>query len=159
MATVVRSANGQKILYVKGAPEIVFGMCSNHAGVTKDEINARLLEYQNQAMRTLGFAWQVLAEGDVAIKEGKVAATSLTFLGIVAISDPVRADVPEAVREVVNAGVKVKIVTGDTPRHRQRDRSPDRSVERHNRLGTQHNHRSRIRRTFRFGTQEPCRRP
>jgi HAD ATPase, P-type, family IC len=115
MATVVSSANGQKILYVKGAPEIVFGMCRNHAGVTKDEIDAKLLEYQNQAMRTLGFAWQVLAEGDVAIKDGKVAATSLTFLGIVAISDPVRADVPEAVREVVNAGVKVKIVTGDTP--------------------------------------------
>lgn len=115
MATVVKSANGKTILYVKGAPEIVFGMCKNTAGVTKEEIDAQLLEYQNQAMRTLGFAYQELAERDATIENGKVIAKNLTFLGIVAISDPVRADVPDAVAEVVNAGVKVKIVTGDTP--------------------------------------------
>ncbi|MBD5163222.1 MAG: calcium-translocating P-type ATPase, PMCA-type [Bacteroidales bacterium] len=115
MATVVQSASGKKIIYVKGAPEIVFGMCKNTSGVTKAEIDAQLLEYQNQAMRTLGFAYQELAEGDATIADSKVAAENLTFLGIVAISDPVRADVPEAVNEVLNAGIQVKIVTGDTP--------------------------------------------
>ncbi|MDE7097321.1 MAG: HAD-IC family P-type ATPase, partial [Muribaculaceae bacterium] len=58
MATVVKSSTGKNILYVKGAPEIVFGMCRDTAGVTKSEIDARLLEYQNMAMRTLGFAYQ-----------------------------------------------------------------------------------------------------
>lgn len=115
MATVVRSASGKVILYVKGAPEIVFGMCRDTAGVTKSEIDARLLEYQNQAMRTLGFAWQEIMPGDKTIEDGRVVAGNLTFLGIVAISDPVRADVPMAVREVIDAGIKVKIVTGDTP--------------------------------------------
>ncbi|MDE6421816.1 MAG: calcium-translocating P-type ATPase, PMCA-type [Muribaculaceae bacterium] len=115
MATVVRSATGKNILYVKGAPEIVFGMCHDTAGVTKKEIDAQLLEYQNMAMRTLGFAYQELKDGDITIKDGKVAAENLTFLGIVAISDPVRADVPDAVKEVIDAGIKVKIVTGDTP--------------------------------------------
>ena len=115
MATVVQSASGKKIMYVKGAPEIVFGMCKNTSGVTKAEIDAQLLEYQNQAMRTLGFAYQEVAEGDTTIADSKVAAENLTFLGIVAISDPVRADVPEAVNEVLNAGIQVKIVTGDTP--------------------------------------------
>ena len=115
MATVVRSATGKKILYVKGAPEIVFGMCKNTAGVTKTEIDAQLLEYQNMAMRTLGFAYQELKDNDVTIKDNKVVAENLTFLGIVAISDPVRADVPYAVKEVMDAGIKVKIVTGDTP--------------------------------------------
>ncbi|MDE5843324.1 MAG: calcium-translocating P-type ATPase, PMCA-type [Muribaculaceae bacterium] len=115
MATVVESATGKKIIYVKGAPEIIFGMCKDTSGVTKAEIDAQLLEYQNMAMRTLGFAYQVLEEGDATIKDNKVAADRLTFLGIVAISDPVRADVPEAVREVMDAGIKVKIVTGDTP--------------------------------------------
>lgn len=115
MATVVTSASGKKVLYVKGAPEIVFGMCRNTAGVTKAEIDARLLEYQNQAMRTLGFAYQELEEGDATIENDKVVAKNLTFLGIVAISDPVRADVPHAVEEVMKAGVKIKIVTGDTP--------------------------------------------
>lgn len=115
MATVVKSASGKVILYVKGAPEIVFGMCRDTAGVTKAEIDARLLEYQNQAMRTLGFAWQEIMPGDKTIEDGRVVAGNLTFLGIVAISDPVRGDVPMAVREVIDAGINVKIVTGDTP--------------------------------------------
>lgn len=115
MATVVKSTTGKTILYVKGAPEIIFGMCKNTAGVTKAEIDVQLLEYQNQAMRTLGFAYQELGDKDVAIADGKVVATDLTFLGIVAISDPVRLDVPDAVKEVTDAGIKVKIVTGDTP--------------------------------------------
>ena len=115
MATVVKSSTGKRILYVKGAPEIVFGMCRNTSGVTKNEIDARLLEYQNQAMRTLGFAYQELTDGDKTIADGRVVAQNLTFLGIVAISDPVRTDVPDAVKEVLEAGIKVKIVTGDTP--------------------------------------------
>lgn len=115
MATVVRSAAGKNILYVKGAPEIIFGMCRNTAGVTRQEVDAQLLEYQNQAMRTLGFAYQELADGDTTIENNKVVAGNLTFLGIVAISDPVRPDVPLAVKEVLDAGIKVKIVTGDTP--------------------------------------------
>ena len=97
MATVVKSVTGKNILYVKGAPEIVFAMCKNTAGVTKAEIDAQLLEYQNQAMRTLGFAYQELADGEVAIDNGKLVAKNITFLGIVAISDPVRVDVPAAV--------------------------------------------------------------
>lgn len=115
MATVVKSTTGQTILYVKGAPEIVFGMCKDTSGVTKEEIDAQLLEYQNMAMRTLGFAYQIVNPGDKTIKDNKVEADKLVFLGIVAISDPVRADVPDAVREVTEAGIKVKIVTGDTP--------------------------------------------
>ncbi len=115
MATVVRSAGGKTLLYVKGAPEIVFGMCRDTGGVTRAEIDARLLEYQNQAMRTLGFAYQEVADGERTIEDKRVVADRLTFLGIVAISDPVRVDVPAAVREVIDAGIQVKIVTGDTP--------------------------------------------
>lgn len=115
MATVVESG-GRKILYVKGAPEIIFSLCRNYPpGVTKETVDQQLLAYQNQAMRTLGFAYQILEPGDKTIADHKVAAENLTFLGIVAIADPVRADVPDAVREVLDAGIKVKIVTGDTP--------------------------------------------
>lgn len=116
MATVVKSTDGKRILYVKGAPEIVFGMCGDTAGVTKEEIDAQLLEYQGMAMRTLGFAYcELPADGKEVLNNGRIESGSLTFLGIVAISDPVRDDVPDAVREVLNAGIKVKIVTGDTP--------------------------------------------
>lgn len=117
MATVVKSATGKTILYVKGAPEIVYSICSKSCGnITKETIDSQLLEYQNQAMRTLGFAYKVLeSDNEQVIADGRVVAKGLTFLGIVAIADPVRADVPNAVRECLDAGIAVKIVTGDTP--------------------------------------------
>ena len=117
MATIVQSpAAGKKVLYVKGAPEIVLDLCKN-VPVAKEEIHSQLLEYQNKAMRTLGFAYQIIEDGDKTnfIYEGKLQNVSLSFLGIVAISDPVRAEVPEAVKSCLNAGIAVKIVTGDTP--------------------------------------------
>lgn len=116
MATVVKSTLGKKILYVKGAPEIIYSLCKNTCeNVDKSEIDAQLYKYQEQAMRTLGFAYQVLGDTDTAIADCKVVADNLTFLGIVAISDPVREDVPAAVEECLKAGINVKIVTGDTP--------------------------------------------
>ncbi len=116
MATVVTSSvNGKKILYVKGAPEIVYGMCnSSSANVSKSEVDNQLQAYQKKAMRTLGFAYQILEDNNKYIESGKVVATGLNFLGIVAISDPIRTDVPDAVTECMKAGIKVKIVTGDT---------------------------------------------
>lgn len=115
MATVVKQSEGNNILFVKGAPEIIFGMCSDTSGVTKEEIDAQLLVYQKQAMRTLGFAYRAIEQGENVIEEGKVTVRDLKFMGIVAISDPVRADVPDAISEVMNAGIGIKIVTGDTP--------------------------------------------
>jgi Ca2+-transporting ATPase len=66
-------------------------------------------------MRTLGFAYQILEGEAHAIVDGRVAANALTFLGFVAISDPVRSDVPVAIKETIDAGIQIKIVTGDTP--------------------------------------------
>lgn len=115
MVTEVHSALGKRIVYVKGAPEIVFALSAHtEGGVSKEYIEEQLLGYQSQAMRTLGFAYQVLEEGEVGIVDGKLVATDLTFLGFVAIADPVRSDVPKAVEECLNAGIHVKIVTGDT---------------------------------------------
>ena len=118
MATIVKSSlfEGKTILYVKGAPEIVSGLCKNiENNVSKTDIENQLVEYQNQAMRTLGFAYQIIDSKADVFKDGKVVADNLTFMGVVAISDPVRLDVPAAVAECMNAGINVKIVTGDTP--------------------------------------------
>ena len=116
MATVVESValKGKKVLYVKGAPEIVFGLCKK-TSVSKEDVDKQLTEYQNRAMRTLGFAYQVLNDGDKAIEDNKIVADKLCFIGVAAIADPVRLDVPSAVKECVDAGISVKIVTGDTP--------------------------------------------
>lgn len=115
MATIVNSnALGKKVLYLKGAPEILLNMCESIEGnVDKEHIIKLLAEYQAKAMRTLAFAYQELADDDNAIENNKVVANHLTLLGIVAIADPVRADVPDAINECLNAGIEVKIITGD----------------------------------------------
>lgn len=115
MATIVQSSEGSFILYVKGAPEMVLGLSSQVEGaIDRQSIEAELVKYQSQAMRTLGFAYQRLERIEEGIADGKLVAKELTFLGIVAISDPVRVDVPPAIRECLTAGIDVKIVTGDT---------------------------------------------
>lgn len=121
MATIVEtnaSAKSQKIMYIKGAPEIILGKCSiiqteNGAipvSQLKEQIEEQLLNYQNQAMRTLGFAYKV-ADSSTSID---AQDEDFIFQGIAAISDPVRADVPDAVAGCIQAGINVKIVTGDT---------------------------------------------
>lgn len=125
MATLVHSPLlGKKILYVKGAPEIVLGKCKEvildgkrvDASEYRPAIEAQLLNYQNMAMRTLGFAFRVMDEEEQEIgKEIQEKVKDMSFLGVVAISDPIRPDVPAAVEKCRSAGIDVKIVTGDTP--------------------------------------------
>lgn len=94
MTTTIRQ-DGADVQFVKGAPEKVMDMCHLSAS-ERAEYEKKLLQWQNQAMRTLGFA----ANGE--------------FQGIAAISDPVREEVPAAVKACIDAGIKIKIVTGDT---------------------------------------------
>ena len=106
--TVVMQEGENPVRFIKGAPEIVLGMCSAIAGNhKKEEIEQTLLQYQGKAMRTLGFAYQRLGEND---------SKEVIFLGAVGIADPIRDDVKEAIQICKdNAGVRVIIVTGDTP--------------------------------------------
>ena len=81
--------------YVKGAPEVVMQMCQMTDEVRRSA-EAQLQEWQQRPMRTLAIAQDT------------------TLLAIVAISDPLREDVPAAVEQCHEAGIEVKIVTGDT---------------------------------------------
>ncbi|MEE1298360.1 MAG: calcium-translocating P-type ATPase, PMCA-type [Muribaculaceae bacterium] len=116
MATIVESkAIGKRVLYVKGAPEILIKMSKTIAeGVAVADIEKMLAGFQAKAMRTLGFAYQVLEDGDAAIENRKVVANRLELIGVTAIADPVRSDVPAAINDCLGAGIDVKIVTGDT---------------------------------------------
>ena len=116
MATLVQSPiQGKKVLYIKGAPEIIMGKCAGLSTETSARLNENLLAFQNKAMRTLGIAYKFIDEGASKDCAELVNEGGLTFLGIFAISDPIRHDVPEAVGKCQSAGIGVKIVTGDTP--------------------------------------------
>ena len=116
MATLVQSPiQGKKVLYIKGAPEIVMGKCEGLSNETTARLHENLFAYQNKAMRTLGIAYKFIEEGSNNDCAELVNQGGLTFLGIFAISDPIRLDVPEAVGKCQSAGIGVKIVTGDTP--------------------------------------------
>lgn len=124
MATLVQSpVVGKKVLYVKGAPEIVLGKCKEvildgkrvDAVEYRSTVESQLLNYQNMAMRTLGFAFKIVDDSEVNDCVALVSANDLNFLGVVAISDPIRPDVPAAVNKCQSAGIRIKIVTGDTP--------------------------------------------
>lgn len=124
MATLVKSPLiGKKVLYIKGAPEIVLGKCKEVIldGRRVDSVEyhstveAQLLGYQNMAMRTLGFAFRLVEDNEPDDCVALVSENNLNFLGVVAISDPIRPDVPAAVAKCQSAGIGIKIVTGDTP--------------------------------------------
>lgn len=87
--------DGKKHVFLKGAPEIVIAMC-DITDEDRKNANEQLLSYQHKAMRTLALA------------------TDNKLQAIVGISDPIRKDVPDAVRQCHEAGIDVKVITGDT---------------------------------------------
>ena len=116
MATIANSVVlGKKVVYVKGAPEILLGLCevSEENKASLEEI---LVSYQNDAKRTLALAYAELADTDNIFMDGKLIATNLKFVGIFAIEDEIRKGVKESIAECTKAHIDVKIVTGDTPK-------------------------------------------
>lgn len=119
MATLVRRPDDSTLLYIKGAPEVVMAMCGELDEM--QEIKEKLQQWQQQAMRTLAFAFIENPPLDIC-KTLSTLRSPLSTLrsplsilnSLIAISDPVRSDVPAAVRECLDAGIQVKIVTGDT---------------------------------------------
>ncbi len=117
MSSVVQS-NGQTLALVKGAPERVIPLCNsiemktglesidNHLTTIQAE-----LEYQTkQAMRTLALAYRTFPDSQYS--EENIEG-DLIFLALIGIIDPMREDVPEAIRITREAGIDVKMVTGD----------------------------------------------
>ncbi|MGM0598839.1 MAG: calcium-translocating P-type ATPase, PMCA-type [Candidatus Rifleibacteriota bacterium] len=115
------SAMGEeKVLYVKGAPELLADICSHvltTRGIEKidkfsDQIFDQLNQAQQKGMRTLAFAFKRQEEINKKAELEEVAK-DMVWLGFVAIADPIRPDVPKALEVCRKAGVKVKVVTGD----------------------------------------------
>lgn len=126
MASVVATEDpAMALLYVKGAPEIILQHCAKvrmQVGETDlsdylATVTNRLQAYQYQAMRTLGFAYRYVKTDEIdGLFDGDVLQVNdLCYLGTAAIADPIRDDVSESIKACLDAGISIKIVTGDTP--------------------------------------------
>ena len=118
MATIAE-VDGEKYLLVKGAPEIVLDLCEMEERYRNQALR-ELDEWQYKAMRTLAFAYRRIDRGEAASEKSVptigqlLSAKDFTLQALVAITDPIRKDVPAAVKECRHAGIEVKVVTGDT---------------------------------------------
>jgi Ca2+-transporting ATPase len=116
----VSAVTGASLLHVKGAPELLLARCGDLlAGAGREPltparravIESELRDFQSRGLRTLGFAYgEPAGEPETA---GAELAGPLVWLGFAALADPVRPEVVDAVRACREAGIEVKIVTGD----------------------------------------------
>ena len=120
----IEASGDDAVLHIKGAPEIVLGMCSALSSdgsldgeatplddEGKDAIVALVREYASRGYRTLGLASRRVATGS---KIDDVDSDA-TFLALFVLSDPIRTEVPDAVANCQKAGVQVMMITGDIP--------------------------------------------
>jgi Ca2+-transporting ATPase len=116
------NSSGRWLVLVKGAPEIIMSKCSRvlaPQGVVSisdfsEDYRLQLSAMQAKGMRTIAFAYNELDEQIAKGEDIKPFVDNLVLLGFVGIADPVRTDVTQAVLECKQAGIEVKVITGDT---------------------------------------------
>ena len=115
MMTTIHSLNGEdNIILTKGAPEIILDKCKyiDYNGTikiidaeTKETILEKIDEMSSNALRAIGFAYKIEDEHD--------SEENLIFTGMLGLMDPPKKDAKKAVKDCINAGIKVKMITGD----------------------------------------------
>lgn len=112
---------GQVVAYTKGAPKEVLNLCTQiningRAQKLNDKQRAEILkkndEFAKRALRVLAFAYRELPS-DMRKYNVHDVERDLTFVGLMAMMDPPRAEVEEAVKKCQHAGIKIIMITGD----------------------------------------------
>lgn len=118
MSVIWREADGSGSLYCKGAPEVMFALCSGwlDGDALRPFDAAALASFRSaqedlaaRGLRVLALAWKPLAA------DGEAGESELQLCGLVGLEDPPRPDVHEAITRCRSAGIKVIMVTGDHP--------------------------------------------
>ena len=118
MATLHKSPEGKNVVYIKGAPEVVLSMCDRELGregvgpINREDWDGHYQALASAGTRVLALAMTTLEEGSENLREAGWHGNSI-LLGVVGIYDPPRDEAIEAVRECREAGIRVKMLTGD----------------------------------------------
>jgi magnesium-transporting ATPase (P-type) len=118
MATLHHGHEGGAVLYLKGAPENVIGMCASAMGTRGAEPidplywHNRIDTLASRGQRVLALAMKPMPEGrrDLTFKD---VEDGLVLLGIAGLIDPPRPEAITAIQECGSAGIAVKVITGD----------------------------------------------
>lgn len=117
MMSVAHHEGDNKVVYVKGAPEVILSNCSRIlkngkiiklTNKEKDEIISKNQDFASDAMRSLAFAYKSEKMSDKRYTED-----DLIFIGLAAMEDPPREEVADAIKLCFRSGIKVKMITGD----------------------------------------------
>ena len=111
MVTVLKRRGGIRV-YAKGAPEKILAVC-DLTPPEKEAVGKQIRLFQSRAGRVLAFAHRDMAEADDCAAAREKIECAMCFDGFAVIADPLRADVPAAVGRCRNAGIDLKILTGD----------------------------------------------
>ena len=115
-SAVFYELNGETYCTVKGSLEKVKEFC-NKINLTKEKIDSKILENQNESLAKDGYRVIAIANGKIK-KQDKYCEhdiNKLTFMGMVGFIDPIRKEVVGAIKECKTAGIKVLMITGDHP--------------------------------------------
>ena len=118
MAVLSRDSDGLPHIYVKGAPEALLAMCAQqrtpegNAPLDADYWLQQVEKLAEKGRRVLAVAERAAAAGQTALSSADIAQ-SLQFIGLVGLIDPPRAEAVAAVQQCREAGIQVKMITGD----------------------------------------------
>lgn len=122
MATF-HEADDHILMYVKGAPDVLLARCTQEVGASgqlalqdqqREQIERAYTEFGTRGLRGLLVASRVLPRADFKSSEDLARyVTDLTFLGLIGIMDPPRPEAKDAIRRCKEAGIAVKMITGD----------------------------------------------
>lgn len=102
------------MVFVNGAPDTLL-QWSDLPSKKKSEIEQKITELTSQGNRLIGFARKEVPKDKKAL-ESADAKTGLTWIGLLALTDPVRPSVKDALQTAKEAGIKIIVITGDYPK-------------------------------------------
>ncbi len=124
MSVVRKATDGARLALVKGAPDVLLGLCDriqrdgrvdNLNDKDREQIAAKVEAMAQRAMRVLGAAQRELSAGESLTDAGSIER-GLIFVGLAGMFDPPRSEAKDAVALAQQAGIRVVMITGDHPR-------------------------------------------
>ncbi len=121
MTTIHQTPQGKKIAFVKGAPEIIIKLSTSIyesdspqkiTSEDKELLIDQNRQYAGDALRVLAFAYKILPE-ELSEYTVETIESDLIFVGLAGMIDPPRDEVRDAIKKANNAGINIKMITGD----------------------------------------------